>query len=339
MTTSTLHAGQRPAEGLYDPRARASTPAASASSWTSRAESRTRIVGQGHPGPGQPPAPRGVRLRGRTPATAPASLIQMPDRFLRRECARIGVAPAARRPSTAPAWCSCRVTMQADKVRALLHSIVEDEGLQLLGWRDVPTDDSSLGATARSVEPTIRQVFVGRRRAGHSTQPRAQSSTWSASSSKRPWPRSTSREQVRLRPEPVLQHAHLQGHAQRRPDRRRCSPTSRTRGGVGAGARALSGSAPTRSRRGRCAPVPVRGAQRRDQHAARQHQLDAGARGAAVARTRWATTCARCCRSPARGLATTATFDNVLEFLVMNGRSLPHAILMMIPSRGRTTSR
>ncbi len=31
------------------------------------------------------------------------------------------------------------------------------------------------------------------------------------------------------------------------------------------------------------------------------------------------------------GLSDTATFDNVLEFLVMNGRSLPHAILMMIP--------
>jgi glutamate synthase (NADPH) large chain len=31
------------------------------------------------------------------------------------------------------------------------------------------------------------------------------------------------------------------------------------------------------------------------------------------------------------GLSDTATFDNVLEFLVMNGRPLPHAILMMIP--------
>src|SRR5687768_686211 len=31
------------------------------------------------------------------------------------------------------------------------------------------------------------------------------------------------------------------------------------------------------------------------------------------------------------GGSDTATFDNVLEFLVMNGRSLPHAILMMIP--------
>src|SRR5207247_9340253 len=31
------------------------------------------------------------------------------------------------------------------------------------------------------------------------------------------------------------------------------------------------------------------------------------------------------------GLSDSATFVNVLEFLVMNGRSLPHAILMMIP--------
>ena len=31
------------------------------------------------------------------------------------------------------------------------------------------------------------------------------------------------------------------------------------------------------------------------------------------------------------GQSDTATFDNVLEFLVMTGRSLPHAILMMIP--------
>src|SRR6202007_3012527 len=31
------------------------------------------------------------------------------------------------------------------------------------------------------------------------------------------------------------------------------------------------------------------------------------------------------------GGSDTATFDNVLEFLVMTGRSLPHAILMMIP--------
>ncbi|WP_184444822.1 glutamate synthase large subunit [Mycobacterium sp. AZCC_0083] len=39
--------------------------------------------------------------------------------------------------------------------------IVEAEGLTMLGWRDVPTDDSSLGALARDAMPTFRQVFIG----------------------------------------------------------------------------------------------------------------------------------------------------------------------------------
>src|SRR2546427_11194187 len=48
-------------------------------------------------------------------------------------------------------------TLFRSKVRALLHSIVEEEGQRLCGWRDVPTDDRLLGATARSVEPCITQ--------------------------------------------------------------------------------------------------------------------------------------------------------------------------------------
>ncbi|TVR12564.1 MAG: glutamate synthase large subunit [Planctomycetota bacterium] len=39
---------------------------------------------------------------------------------------------------------------------------VERSGLVLLGWRDVPTDNSSIGRNARAVEPKVRQVFIGR---------------------------------------------------------------------------------------------------------------------------------------------------------------------------------
>ena len=39
--------------------------------------------------------------------------------------------------------------------------IVEAEGLTMLGWRDVPIDDSSLGALARDAMPTFRQAFLG----------------------------------------------------------------------------------------------------------------------------------------------------------------------------------
>src|SRR6476660_4582494 len=42
-----------------------------------------------------------------------------------------------------------------------VEKIVEAEGLEVLGWRDVPTDDSSLGALARDAMPTFRQVFIG----------------------------------------------------------------------------------------------------------------------------------------------------------------------------------
>src|SRR5881296_1641744 len=89
-------------------------------------------------------------------------LLQTPDKFLRRECDRLGI------PLPGPKDYGCGLVFlprdpeQRDKVRALLHSIVEEEGARMLGWRDVPTDDHLLGATALSVEPNIQQVFIGR---------------------------------------------------------------------------------------------------------------------------------------------------------------------------------
>ena len=45
---------------------------------------------------------------------------------------------------------------------AVLEETVREMGQSVLGWRTVPTHDASLGATARSAEPVVRQVFVGR---------------------------------------------------------------------------------------------------------------------------------------------------------------------------------
>jgi glutamate synthase (NADPH/NADH) large chain len=39
--------------------------------------------------------------------------------------------------------------------------IVAEQGLQLLGWRDVPTDNETLGMSAKRVEPKMRMVFIG----------------------------------------------------------------------------------------------------------------------------------------------------------------------------------
>ncbi|HXJ76239.1 MAG TPA: glutamate synthase central domain-containing protein, partial [Candidatus Dormibacteraeota bacterium] len=42
------------------------------------------------------------------------------------------------------------------------ETIVAEEGQRFLGWRTVPTDNSSLGETAKASEPCMRQLFIGR---------------------------------------------------------------------------------------------------------------------------------------------------------------------------------
>ena len=46
------------------------------------------------------------------------------------------------------------------KTRLRIEEIAAEEGLRVLGWREVPTDPSSLGATALSVMPAFSQLFV-----------------------------------------------------------------------------------------------------------------------------------------------------------------------------------
>jgi len=48
------------------------------------------------------------------------------------------------------------------RVEERFEQIVQAEGQTFLGWRTVPTDNSSLGETAKSSEPFMRQVFIGR---------------------------------------------------------------------------------------------------------------------------------------------------------------------------------
>jgi len=43
----------------------------------------------------------------------------------------------------------------------VLAEKIEAEGLIVLGWRDVPCDNRTLGEIARSAEPVVRQVFIG----------------------------------------------------------------------------------------------------------------------------------------------------------------------------------
>ncbi len=102
-------------------------------------------------------------------------LLQVPDRFLRRETAALGFAlPPEGRYGVGMLFLP-RPPDERRRVEGLVARVVDEEGQTLLGWRDVPTDSSPLGATARRGEPVIRQVFIGRDPAlgdGPDAQPR-----------------------------------------------------------------------------------------------------------------------------------------------------------------------
>jgi len=55
-----------------------------------------------------------------------------------------------------------RNATQRRKVEEKIAAVVQSEGLECLGWRTVPTDNASLGETAKASEPFIRQLFIGR---------------------------------------------------------------------------------------------------------------------------------------------------------------------------------
>src|SRR5262245_48435484 len=86
-------------------------------------------------------------------------LIQMPHAFLSRECGRLGVELPAPGHYGAGLVFLPRDPAQAATCRGILEQIVHEEGQTILGWREVPTDDSPVGPTARSVEPVMKQVF------------------------------------------------------------------------------------------------------------------------------------------------------------------------------------
>ncbi len=44
----------------------------------------------------------------------------------------------------------------------IFNTIVTEEGQKVLGWRTIPTNNNSLGATAKASEPLMRQVFIAR---------------------------------------------------------------------------------------------------------------------------------------------------------------------------------
>ncbi|GAB3783693.1 glutamate synthase large subunit [Nocardioides ungokensis] len=84
-------------------------------------------------------------------------LIQVPDAFL-REVVDFDL-PAQYAYAVGTAFLPGDAEAVA-KTRRRIEEIAAEEGLAVLGWRDVPVDPESLGETARGVMPSFRQLFV-----------------------------------------------------------------------------------------------------------------------------------------------------------------------------------
>src|SRR5438093_5333740 len=258
------------------------------------------------------------------------SLLQVPDKFLRKQCGRLGIPLPGPKDYGVGCVFLPRDAVQREKVQGLFATIVAEEGQRLLGWRDVPTDDRLLGASALNVEPTIKQVFIGRgeardaahferklyvvrNRIEHAVEAMHFSKkrlTYlpSLSSNTLIYKGMLSADQIEsMYPDlldPDMESALALVH-------QRFSTNTFPSWPLAHPYRYVAHNGEINTLRGNI-----------NWMRAREALCRSDVLGDDLAKVLPVTR---------EGLSDSATFDNVLEFLVMNGRSLPHAILMMIP--------
>ena len=139
-----------PASGLYNPEnERDSCGVAMVATLTGKATHE--IVAQGLT------ALRNLEHRGASGAETDSGdgagiLIKIPDLFLR--AVTDFDLPAAGSYAAGIAF------LASDAPIARIEAIAKEEGLKILGWRDVPVNSSILGNTAKSVMPIFKQLFV-----------------------------------------------------------------------------------------------------------------------------------------------------------------------------------
>jgi len=89
-------------------------------------------------------------------------LLQVPHEFLSAKTAKLGFKlPAPGQYGVGMVFLP-KNNIERDLVKREVERIIIGEGQTLLGWRDVPTDNSTLGQSAVAAEPHMAQVFVGR---------------------------------------------------------------------------------------------------------------------------------------------------------------------------------
>ncbi len=95
-------------------------------------------------------------------------LIQLPDKFLRKKCRSVEIHLPAEGDYGAGLIFLPTAPEDRHKLESWFEHIARDEGQKFLGWRDVPFNNSNIGYVAKTAQPIFKQLFIGR---GKNTSP------------------------------------------------------------------------------------------------------------------------------------------------------------------------
>ncbi len=94
-------------------------------------------------------------------------MIDIPDQFFRDETSSIGIKlPNLESYAVGMVFLPADPAL-AEKCKKIFEKYVLEEGCDILGWRDVPIEDGVIGELAKSTEPRIVQIFVHRGKISH----------------------------------------------------------------------------------------------------------------------------------------------------------------------------
>jgi glutamate synthase (NADPH) large chain len=89
-------------------------------------------------------------------------LIQLPHLFLKAVCDELGIKLTKEGSYGTGLIFLPTEPAEREACKEILAKAIAAEGQVLLGWRPVPVDNSDIGKTARETEPVIEQIFIGK---------------------------------------------------------------------------------------------------------------------------------------------------------------------------------